>query len=95
MFKFPAGVYDKPSITLGEKLVPGNDDTHFCKPADVAVLATGEFYVADGYGHLIHVYYAKNGLTQPDIHSSCFHCMTSAEYQTLYWAMFVKYHRVW
>lgn len=38
-----------PDLVLGEKLVPGSDDSHFCKPSDVAVLPTGEFFVADGY----------------------------------------------
>jgi len=36
-------------LTLGQKLVPGSDDAHFCKPTDVAVTSTGEFFVADGY----------------------------------------------
>ena len=25
------------------------DDKHFCKPTDVAIASTGEFFVADGY----------------------------------------------
>jgi len=37
-----------PSLVLGEKLVPGSDDTHFCKPTDVAVANNGDFFVADG-----------------------------------------------
>uniref|UniRef100_A0A1I8BXI8 peptidylamidoglycolate lyase n=1 Tax=Meloidogyne hapla TaxID=6305 RepID=A0A1I8BXI8_MELHA len=36
-------------MSLGEKLVPGSDDKHFCKPTDVAIASTGEFFVADGY----------------------------------------------
>ena len=36
------------SLVLGEALVPGNDDKHFCKPTDVAVAPNGEFFVADG-----------------------------------------------
>lgn len=35
-------------LTLGEAMVPGNDDQHFCKPADIAVAANGDFFVADG-----------------------------------------------
>ncbi|KOB72210.1 Peptidyl-alpha-hydroxyglycine alpha-amidating lyase 1 [Operophtera brumata] len=31
------------------KFVPGDDDQHFCKPSAVAVLPTGDFFVADGY----------------------------------------------
>lgn len=39
----------KPILELGEKLVPGNDEKHFCKPTDVAVAKNGDFFVADGY----------------------------------------------
>jgi NHL repeat len=34
--------------TLGEKGVPGNDQTHFAKPQDVAFLPDGRVLVADG-----------------------------------------------
>ncbi|KAF1768460.1 hypothetical protein GCK72_000272 [Caenorhabditis remanei] len=36
-------------MSLGEKLVPGEDQTHFCKPTDVAVAKNGHIFVADGY----------------------------------------------
>ena len=36
-------------LVLGVKMIPGNDQRHFCKPTDVAVLADGTFFVADGY----------------------------------------------
>ncbi|PAV80406.1 hypothetical protein WR25_23577 [Diploscapter pachys] len=36
-------------MSLGEKLVPGADEKHFCKPTDVAVAKNGHFFVADGY----------------------------------------------
>jgi len=39
----------KPLLTLGTKFKPGNDATHFCKPTDVAILKSGDFFVADGY----------------------------------------------
>jgi len=39
----------KPVMTLGEKMVPGSDEKHFCQPTDVAVLSNGDFFVADGY----------------------------------------------
>ncbi|KAK6730850.1 hypothetical protein RB195_007363 [Necator americanus] len=39
----------KPILSLGEKLVPGDDANHFCKPTDVAVAKNGYFFVADGY----------------------------------------------
>jgi len=35
-------------MTLGEKLVPGDDETHFAKPQDVAFLPDGRILVADG-----------------------------------------------
>ena len=46
--RFPSGSTTA-DLILGEKLAPGGDDLHFCKPADVAVLPSGEFFVADGY----------------------------------------------
>ncbi|CAI2311734.1 unnamed protein product [Caenorhabditis sp. 36 PRJEB53466] len=36
-------------MSLGEKLVPGEDETHFCKPTDVTVAKNGHIFVADGY----------------------------------------------
>lgn len=36
-------------LKLGEEFVPGLDPKHFCKPTSVAVLANGDFFVADGY----------------------------------------------
>lgn len=48
VFKFPAGS-DEPSLVLGEAFIPGNDEKHFCKPTDVAVASTGEFFISDGY----------------------------------------------
>ena len=38
-----------PDLVLGERFVPGSDTRHFCKPTDVAVLSTGEFFVSDGF----------------------------------------------
>lgn len=36
-------------MELGEKMVPGSDEKHFCQPTDVAVASNGHFFVADGY----------------------------------------------
>ena len=47
VLRIPAGK-DKPDFVLGEKFVPGSDLKHFCKPSDVIVLKTGEFFVSDG-----------------------------------------------
>ena len=38
-------------MTLGEKNVPGNDETHYHMPQDVAFLPNGKFLVADGLGN--------------------------------------------
>jgi peptidylamidoglycolate lyase len=68
----------KPLLVLGEKLVPGSDDKHFCKPTDVAVAKSGEFFVADGYcnsrvmkfdkeGNLITTFGEPNSADPPKI----------------------------
>ncbi|XP_053611248.1 peptidyl-alpha-hydroxyglycine alpha-amidating lyase 1-like isoform X2 [Plodia interpunctella] len=49
VFKFTPGQRQTPALTLGEKFVPGNSEGHFCKPSAVAVLKSGDFFVADGY----------------------------------------------
>ncbi|XP_002736199.1 peptidyl-glycine alpha-amidating monooxygenase B-like [Saccoglossus kowalevskii] len=50
VFKFPPEGGDEPLLALGDRMQPGNDDGHFCKPTDVAVESkTGNFFVADGY----------------------------------------------
>ena len=36
-------------MTLGEHGVPGDDESHFAGPTDLAFLPNGDFYVADGY----------------------------------------------
>lgn len=51
----------KPSITLGKAFIPGNDDRRFCKPTDVAVHSSGDFFVSDGYCNSRIIKYNKNG----------------------------------
>lgn len=51
----------KPVMVLGEKLVPGSDDKHFCKPTDVAVASNGDFFVADGYCNSRIMKFDKDG----------------------------------
>lgn len=51
----------KPSITLGEAFVPGNDNRRFCKPTDVAIHSNGDFFVSDGYCNSRIIKYNKNG----------------------------------
>ncbi|CAG0902557.1 unnamed protein product [Darwinula stevensoni] len=48
-------------LTLGEKLVPGGDRDHFCKPTDVAVLKDGTFFVSDGYCNRRVIKYSPGG----------------------------------
>ncbi|XP_055686462.1 peptidyl-alpha-hydroxyglycine alpha-amidating lyase 1-like isoform X1 [Lutzomyia longipalpis] len=40
---------DKPLMVLGRRFKPGNGADTFCKPTSVAVLPSGDFFVADGY----------------------------------------------
>jgi len=47
--------------TLGERGVAGADATHFDRPTDVAPLADGSFYVADGYGNSRIAKFAADG----------------------------------
>ncbi|KAI6230122.1 Peptidylamidoglycolate lyase [Aphelenchoides fujianensis] len=46
---------------LGERMVPGSDEAHFCKPTDVAVSKSGEIFVADGYCNSRIVKFDRNG----------------------------------
>ena len=36
-------------LTLGEAGKPGNDETHFARPTDIAFLPDGTFFISDGY----------------------------------------------
>ncbi|XP_053685548.1 peptidyl-alpha-hydroxyglycine alpha-amidating lyase 1 [Sabethes cyaneus] len=50
VFKFDLSVSStEPILTLGNRFKPGNDIRSFCKPTSVAVLDSGDFFVADGY----------------------------------------------
>lgn len=40
---------------------PGSDNEHFCKPTDVAVAASGDFFVADGYCNARIMKYTPDG----------------------------------
>lgn len=51
----------KPSLTLGQAFVPGNDDSTFCKPTAVAVETNGDFFVSDGYCNSRIVKYNAQG----------------------------------
>ncbi|XP_046652087.1 peptidyl-glycine alpha-amidating monooxygenase B-like isoform X2 [Daphnia pulicaria] len=49
-------------LELGKKLEPGSGDGEFCKPTSVAVLPSGEFFVADGYCNSRVIKYTKAGI---------------------------------
>ena len=48
-------------MTLGEFRVPGNDQTHFARPTDIAWLPNGDFFVSDGYTNTRVVKFNKDG----------------------------------
>ncbi|XP_003747037.1 peptidylglycine alpha-amidating monooxygenase [Galendromus occidentalis] len=61
VFKFNKGYKDHASLVLGDRFVPGSDETHFCKPTDVAVTTKGIVFVSDGYCNQRVVAFHKNG----------------------------------
>jgi DNA-binding beta-propeller fold protein YncE len=48
-------------LTLGELGQAGNDERHFDRPTDVAVLPNGEVYVTDGYGNRRVIHFDATG----------------------------------
>jgi DNA-binding beta-propeller fold protein YncE len=48
-------------LTLGERLVRGEDDKHFGRPTDIAWLPDGTFFISDGYVNTRVVKFDKNG----------------------------------
>jgi len=48
-------------MKLGEFRVPGNDQTHFARPTDVAWLPNGDFFVSDGYVNTRVVKFNQDG----------------------------------
>ncbi len=48
-------------LTLGERGVAGDDETHFNMPTDVAVADDGTFFVSDGYGNSRVVRFSPEG----------------------------------
>ncbi|GBP92642.1 Peptidyl-alpha-hydroxyglycine alpha-amidating lyase 1 [Eumeta japonica] len=45
----PHQLYQVEAVLKKDWFIPGDDETHFCKPSAVAVRPSGEFFVADGY----------------------------------------------
>ncbi|KAK0055292.1 alpha-amidating enzyme precursor 1 [Biomphalaria pfeifferi] len=60
VFKIPQG-QTEPKMTLGQKFQHGEDTNLFCKPTDVAVLMSGEFFVSDGYCNSRVLKFSKDG----------------------------------
>lgn len=48
VMRFPPNS-DRADLVLGQRFQPGKGDNLFCKPTDVEVLSTGEFFISDGY----------------------------------------------
>jgi peptidylamidoglycolate lyase len=47
--------------TIGTPRMPGNDQTHFARPTDIAFLADGTFFVSDGYVNTRVVKFDRTG----------------------------------
>ncbi|XP_059613155.1 peptidyl-alpha-hydroxyglycine alpha-amidating lyase 1 isoform X2 [Phlebotomus argentipes] len=52
---------DKPLMVLGKKFKPGNGPDTFCKPTSVAILPSGDFFVADGYCNARIIKFSADG----------------------------------
>jgi len=48
-------------MTVGTPMQPGNDETHFARPTDIAWLPDGTFFVSDGYVNTRVVKFNKDG----------------------------------
>ena len=48
-------------MTIGERLVAGNDSGHFGRPTDIAWLPDGTFFITDGYINARVLKFDKNG----------------------------------
>jgi len=57
-----------PSVVIGEKFVPGSDQSHFCKPTSVVVSKSGNVYIADGYCNKRVVVFDTKGRYLTEIH---------------------------
>ncbi|GFO44719.1 peptidyl-glycine alpha-amidating monooxygenase [Plakobranchus ocellatus] len=51
----------EPTLVLGKRFKHGEDHDLFCKPSDVAVLSSGEFFVSDGYCNSRILKFSKEG----------------------------------
>lgn len=60
VMRFPPNS-DQADLVLGQRFKPGKGGNLFCKPTDVEVLSTGEFFISDGYCNSRIVKYDKAG----------------------------------
>ncbi|CAF4056558.1 unnamed protein product [Adineta steineri] len=49
VFMFKPNNLTHPVLTIGERFKSGSGNNQFCRPADIAVMRNGDFFVADGY----------------------------------------------
>lgn len=49
VYMFKPNDLTHPAVTVGEMFQPGSGPTQLCRPADVAVMKNGDFFVADGF----------------------------------------------
>ncbi|CAF2813402.1 unnamed protein product [Rotaria sp. Silwood2] len=49
VFMFKPNDLNHPALVVGEMFKPGAGPSQLCRPADVAVMKNGDFFVADGY----------------------------------------------
>lgn len=61
VLKFDKGNTGRPSLEIGVRMVSGSDQRHLCQPTDIAVLRSGDFFVADGYCNSRIIKFNKNG----------------------------------
>lgn len=78
VMRFPPNS-DQTDLVLGQRFQPGKGDNLFCKPTDVEVLSTGEFFISDGYCNSRILKYNKAGTLIREFGSSSIATFGTAE----------------
>lgn len=78
VMRFPPNS-DQADLVLGQRFQPGMGDNLFCKPTDVEVLSTGEFFISDGYCNSRILKYDKAGTLIREFGSSSIATFGTAE----------------
>lgn len=78
VMRFPPNS-DQADLVLGQRFQPGKGDNLFCKPTDVEVLSTGEFFISDGYCNSRILKYNKAGTLIREFGSSSIATFGTAE----------------